>query len=112
MIPTEIHAANARHVPREVALLDREHFFRYRKDTAATENGNTSQARLAFMRPIGRRHPRLVRLGEVRRVVNRRTNHGAVRMQCVAKEALNNSAHPKQGRKAHEYNSSGFIGAV
>ena len=94
-------------------MLDCERLLLHREDAAAAENRNTFGARLPFVRCIGGHDPRLVRLGEMRRVVNRRANHGAVRMHRAAarKEALDDSAHPEQRRKAQIYDPAGFIGS-
>src|SRR5262249_47326798 len=90
MIPAEIHPADARPMPGKLAMLNRERLLLHRENAAAAENRNTLGARLVFVRRIAGCDPHLVRLGEVRRVVNRRTNHGAVGMRCTAarKEAL------------------------
>src|SRR6516162_7290517 len=113
MIPTEIHPAYARPMPGKLAVLDRERLLLHWENAAAAENRNTFGARLNLVRRIAGCDPRLVRLGEVRRVVNRRANHGAVRMHRAAarKEALDDSAHPEQGRKAQIYDPAGFIGS-
>ena len=113
MIPAEIHAANARPMPGKLAVFNRERLFLHRKNATAAEHRDAPGARLELVRCIGGPDPRLVRLREVRRVVDRRANHGAVRMRCTAarKEALNDSAHPEQGRKAQIYDPAGFVGA-
>src|SRR6516162_9289288 len=113
MIPTEIHPADARPMPGKLAVLNRERLLLHREDATAAKNRDALGARLNLVRCIAGCDPRLVRLGEVRRVVNRRANHGAVRMHRAAarKEALDDSAHPEQGRKAQIYDPAGFIGS-
>src|SRR6516162_10547512 len=113
MIPTEIHPAYARPMPGKLAVLNRERLLLHWENAAAAKNRDALGARLNLVRRIAGCDPRLVRLGEVRRVVNRRANHGAVRMHRAAarKEALDDSAHPEQGRKAQIYDPAGFIGS-
>src|SRR5262245_59287919 len=105
VIPTKVHPTDARPMPGKFAVLNRERLLLHRENAAAAENRNTLGARLVFVRRIAGCDPHLVRLGKVRRVVNRRTNHGAVGMRCTAarKEALDDSAHPEQGCKAQIY---------
>src|SRR5262245_43278953 len=113
MIPTEIHPADARPMPGKLAVLNRERLLHHRENATAAKNRDALAARLAFWRRIAGCDPHLVRLGKVRRVVNRRANHGAVGMRCTAarKEALDDSAHPEQGRKAQIYDPASFIGS-
>src|SRR5215510_11249443 len=113
MIPAEIHPADARPMPGKLAMLNRERLLLHREDATAAKNRDALGARLKLVRRIAGCDPRLVRLGKVRRVVNRRTNHGAVGMRCAAarKEALDHSARPEQGRKAQIYDPAGSIGS-
>jgi len=113
VIPTKITPNDARPVPRKIALLNREHFLCDGENATAAENWNTFDARFAFMRCIGGHDPRLVRLREVRRVVDGRANHGAVRMRCTAgrQKTLHDRAHAEQGRKAQIDDPAGFVGA-
>src|SRR5262249_2674526 len=113
MIPPEVHPADAGPVPREVTLLVGEHFLGHGEDAARAQRRYALRPRLSLMHRVRGPDPRLVRLGKVRGVVNRRANHGAVRMRCTAtrKEALDDSAHPEQRSKAYEDDSSGLIGS-
>src|SRR5262249_51415348 len=113
MIPTKIKPADARPMLGKLSVIDCERFFLHRKNATAAENRNAFRARFKLVRRIGCHDPCLVRLREVRRVVNRCTNDSAVRMRGAAtgKETLNDSAHSEQRREAYEYNSSGFIGS-
>src|SRR5262249_53024446 len=108
---TKIRPADARPMLGKLSVIDCERFFLHRKNAAAAKNRNAFRARFEFVRCIGSHDPRLVRLREMRRVVNRCTNYSAVRMRGAAtgKETLNDSAHSEQRREAYEYNSSVFI---
>src|SRR5262249_55485314 len=112
-IPTKVHTTDAWPMSGKLAVLNRERLLLHRENAAAAENRNTLGARLAFVRCIGGHDPRLVRLGEVRRVVNRRANHGAIRMYCAAarKEPLHASPRPEKGRKPQISDPAGFIGS-
>src|SRR5215510_14585607 len=112
MIPAEIHPADARPMPGKLAMLNTERLLLHGEDATAAKNRDALGARLNLVRRIAGCDPRLVRLREVRRVVDGRANHGAVRMHRAArKEALDDSAHPEQGRKAQIYDPAGFIGS-
>src|SRR5262245_31171819 len=79
MVPTEIHAADARPMPRKVARLAGDDLLRNREDATGAKCRHALRARLALMRRVARDDLGLLLGAEMTDIIDRHGGDAAIR---------------------------------